>query len=203
MSEIPDNLKFETELWGQGFSKIAGIDEVGRGPLAGPVVAAAVRFAPHFYLAGVTDSKKLTANKREVFYDEIFSRARGIGIGIVDQTEIDRINIRQATFAAMRKAIDTLEKNVDYLLIDGEALPAASFPQTGIVKGDLLSFTIAAASIVAKVTRDRMMREWHSEFPQYGFDRHKGYGTRLHIEKIREFGPCRLHRQTFLKKILG
>ena len=188
MMHCPDNLRFETDLWNQGFGSIAGIDEVGRGPLAGPVVAAAVVFPPKFHLTKVTDSKKIKEDQREILSDLIKKHV---------------LNIRQATFVAMRDAINFLTTIPDYLLVDGEALPDADLPQIGIVKGDARSFTIGAASILAKVTRDRMMRTYHKKYPEYGFDRHKGYGTSEHIARIKRYGICPIHRSTFLRKILA
>ena len=201
--QIPENLNFEHHLWQKGIQYIAGVDEAGRGPLAGPVVAAAVIFKPYFIIEGVQDSKKLSPQKREQLLESIQAHALAIGVGIVDSKTIDRINIRQASFKAMRMAIGRLKIQPEYLLIDGEALPEKFYPQMGIKNGDNRSFTIAAASIVAKVTRDRLMVDLHQKYPQYGFDRHKGYGTKLHREMILQYGPCPVHRRTFLKKIVG
>ncbi len=200
---LPPNLTIEHLLWQEHIERIAGVDEAGRGPLAGPVVAAAVIFEPYRYIEGVTDSKKLSPQKREVLYDVICEQARAYGIGVVGPEEIDRINIRQATFKAMRKALGSLSLNPQYLLIDGEELPDRLYPQEAFVEGDSHSFTIAAASILAKVYRDRLMVAYHEQFPQYGFDRHKGYGTAYHREMIRKYGPCPIHRRSFLGKILG
>ena len=200
---VPELLQFEHLIWQEQITHIAGIDEAGRGPLAGPVVAAAVIFSPYHYIEGVKDSKQLSEKQRERFYDLITEQALAYGIGIVDHAEIDRINIRQATFKAMRMAIGSLSQNPQYLLIDGEELPDRIYPQEALVKGDGRSFTIAAASILAKVTRDRRMLEYHREYPRYGFDRHKGYGTAFHREMIRKYGPCPVHRRSFLKNILG
>ncbi|NOX37049.1 MAG: ribonuclease HII [Calditrichaeota bacterium] len=200
---IPPDLEFEHLIWQQNIRYIAGIDEAGRGPLAGPVVAAAVIFEPYTYIDGVRDSKKLTPEQRERLFEEIQAHALSIGIGVVSPTEIDRINIRQATFKAMRMAIGRLKINPQYLLIDGEELPENFYPQEALIGGDERCFTIAAASILAKVTRDRMMLEFHQQYPQYGFDRHKGYGTELHREMILKHGPCPIHRRSFLRKLLG
>ena len=202
-TSVPELLQFEHLIWQEQITHIAGIDEAGRGPLAGPVVAAAVIFPPYHYIEGVKDSKQLSEKQRERFYDLITEQALAYGIGIVDHAEIDRINIRQATFKAMRMAIGSLSQNPQYLLIDGEELPDRIYPQEALVKGDGRSFTIAAASILAKVTRDRRMLEYHREYPRYGFDRHKGYGTAFHREIIRKYGPCPVHRRSFLKNILG
>ncbi len=200
---LPENLKIEHSIWQFGKKRIAGVDEAGRGPLAGPVVAAAVIFPPYFYIPEVKDSKKLTPRKREELYALIQEHAIAYGIGLVTPEEIDRINIRQATFKAMRMAIGQLALSPDYILFDGYELPEKIFPQEAIIHGDALSFTIAAASILAKVYRDRLMIEYDKQFPQYGFARHKGYGTAQHREAVRKFGPSPIHRKSFLKKILN
>ncbi len=203
MQNIPSTLEVEHLIWQENISLLAGIDEAGRGPLAGPVVAAAVIFEPYQFIDGVDDSKKLKAKKREEFFDLIVEKSFTYGLGIVDSVEIDKVNIRQATFKAMRKAIGSLSQKPEYLLIDGEELPDKLFAQEAFVEGDGRSFTIAAASILAKVTRDRLMIEYHQTYPQYGFDRHKGYGTAFHREMIKKHGPCPIHRRSFLKKLLG
>ena len=203
MATIPLTLEVEHIIWQENISLVAGIDEAGRGPLAGPVVAGAVIFEPYHYIEGVKDSKKLSAKKRDELSKIIIEQSLTYGLGVVDCVEIDRINIRQATFKAMRKAIGSLAKKPEYLLIDGEELPDKLFPQEALVEGDGRSFTIGAASILAKVTRDRLMVEYHQKYPQYGFDRHKGYGTAFHREMIKKHGPCPLHRRSFLTKILG
>jgi ribonuclease HII len=187
----------EREAYRRGFRFISGIDEVGRGPLAGPVVAAAVVLPKSVRLPGVTDSKKLTAGQREDFEAKIRSRALAIGIGVVDNVEIDRINILQATFRAMTSAVGQLAIEPDFLLIDGPYELPLHVGQKGIPQGDNLSISIAAASIIAKVYRDRLMCEFHKKFPQYGFDSHKGYATARHYEAIRRYGPCPLHRTSF------
>jgi len=196
-------LEIEQLLWQNGYRFIAGIDEAGRGPLAGPVVAAAVVFEPGKLIEGVRDSKQLSEKKREALYQVIVNECLAYGIGIVPPEEIDRINIRNATFKAMRKALGAMKQVPDFLLIDGEELPDSLYPQEAIVGGDDKSFTIAAASILAKVTRDRLMREYHLRYPQYHFDQHKGYGTQLHREMILKYGPSPIHRKSFLKKLLG
>ncbi len=203
MEKIPENLQFEHLLWQEKIRLVAGIDEAGRGPLAGPVVAAAVIFEPYRWIPGVKDSKQLSENQREALYEEITGAALAFGIGQAEPAEIDRINIRQATFLAMRRAIGSMRKHPEYLLIDGEELPEKLIPQEALVKGDHLSFTIGAASILAKVFRDRLMREYHVHYPMYGFDRHKGYGTAAHREMILRHGPCPIHRRSFLRKVLG
>lgn len=202
MQTVHPDLEFEHLIWQENIRFIAGIDEAGRGPLAGPVTAAAVIFEPYAYIEGVRDSKQLTALQREELFGHIIDKALVYSIGMVDNVEIDRINIRQATFKAMRMAIGSLGQNPDYLLIDGEELPDKLYPQEALIKGDDRSFTIAAASILAKVSRDRLMIDYHRQYPQYGFDQNKGYGTAQHREMILKYGPCPLHRQSFLKKIL-
>ncbi len=187
----------EREACRKGFRLVCGIDEAGRGPLAGPVVAAAVILPKSARLPGVTDSKKLTPEQREEFFERIQTRALAVGVGVVDNTEIDRINILQATFAAMGRAVAELAVAPDFLLIDGPYKLPLPIAQKGIPRGDFLSISIASASIIAKVHRDRMMCRFHEEFPQYGFDSHKGYGTARHYEALRRHGPCSLHRVTF------
>ncbi len=200
--QIPKRLEIEHLIWQQNLSYIAGVDEAGRGPLAGPVVAAAVIFPSYIYIPEVRDSKKLTEKQREEIYSILLNEALAHGIGIISPQEIDKINIHQATFKAMRKAIGSLSIQPDYIIYDGYELPEKFFRQEAIINGDDHSFTIAAASIIAKVTRDRLMIKYHQEFPRYGFNRHKGYGTAFHREAVRKFGPISLHRRTFLKKIL-
>ena len=188
---------FERVLSSFGYRRICGIDEAGRGPLAGPVVAAAVIFPSGFAIPGLRDSKLLTPLQRETLFSQIFEKALSVGIGIIDSDLIDKVNILQATILAMQRSLDQLLVKPDYLLIDALTLPGLSIGQKGIIHGDNLSVSIAAASVIAKVTRDRLMRQYHGEFPEYRFDTHKGYGTHQHLEKIRQFGPCRLHRRTF------
>ena len=200
--QAPVNLEFEKIIWANGYRRIAGVDEAGCGPLAGPVVAATVIFPPDFFDPGIKDSKKLTARQREELFPLIKENAISWGIGIVSHSEIDRLNIRQATFKAMRKALGSLRSKPDYILFDGYELPEKFYRQEAVIDGDELCFTISAASIIAKVTRDRLMIEYHQQYPQYGFDKHKGYGTVFHREMLRKYGPCPLHRRTFLHKIL-
>ena len=188
---------FERSLWARGFSRIAGVDEAGRGPLAGPVVSAAVVLPAGFPTRGVDDSKRLTARQRERGYDHIYSHAQAVGIGIVDPHEIDRINILQAARLSMAIAVANLTPPPHFLLIDGNFGIEAAYPQQAVVKGDSLSASVAAASIVAKVTRDRLMHRYHLDFPQYGFDRHKGYPTKSHRAAIAAYGPCSIHRRSF------
>ena len=190
--------KFEKEYFLKGYKLICGIDEAGRGPLAGPVVAGAVILPEGCLLEGVNDSKKISEKKREKLYDVIIENAIAWSVGIVDNNVIDEINILNATRKAMKMAIDGLAMKPDYILIDAEKkVDTGGIPYLPIVKGDALSISIAAASIIAKVTRDRMMREYDDIFPMYGFGKHKGYGTKAHIEAIGEHGLCMIHRKTF------
>ncbi len=188
---------FERMYYGQGYQRIAGVDEVGRGPLAGPVLAAAVILPKDGIEEELFDSKKISSKKREDLYEIIFSKALGVGIGIIGQEEIDLINILQATLKAMALAIENLPTPPDFILIDGLQGLTLPISQKPIRKGDQLSNSISAASIVAKVTRDRMMLECHQRFPQYNFAKHKGYGTKEHRIAIEKFGVCELHRKTF------
>lgn len=197
------SLSFESEACRQGYRHIAGIDEVGRGCLAGPVVAAAVILPAGLMIEGVKDSKKLTPKKREALFQIIKRHAMATGIGIIENEEIDRINILRATIKAMELAVKCLSVSPDYLLIDAVSLPDSLLPQRSIIKGDNLSFSIASASIIAKVIRDRLMVLQHSLFPQYNFISNKGYGTRDHITRLRLYGPSVIHRKSFIKKILG
>ncbi len=177
---------------------IAGIDEAGRGPLAGPVVAAAVILPKDIFLPFLNDSKKVTEKRRDVLFDEIKQNAIAYGIGIASNTLIDEINILQATYEAMREAINALEKTPDILLVDAVHIPDINIKQVGIVKGDAKSVNIAAASILAKVTRDRLMAEYDKIYPEYGFASNKGYGTATHIAALKEIGPCAIHRKSFI-----
>jgi ribonuclease HII len=196
---MPCNLRFERLLWTKGIPLVAGIDEAGRGPLAGPVVAAAVIVPSGFSCSGVNDSKQLTAPIREELFSKLTAPGALVcyGIGVAEPAEIDRINILQATYLAMQRAVVHLSVQPDHLLIDGLPVPQFKLPQTAIVDGDTKSISVAAASIIAKVTRDRMMREWHNEYPHYGFHENKGYGTPAHIEKLQIHGPCPIHRRSF------
>lgn len=180
-----------------GYRRIAGIDEAGRGPLAGPVVAAAVILPPRCRPLGINDSKQLSVKNREEVYAAILEQAVAVGIGSADVAEIDRFNILTATRLAMRRAVDQLIPSPDYLLIDAIVLSGLKVPTRPIIKGDSLSVSIAAASIVAKVTRDRLMARYHETFPEYGFLSHKGYGTAEHLERLARHGPCPIHRRTF------
>ena len=188
---------FENLCFRRGFRRIAGVDEAGRGPLAGPVVAAAVILPPAGITQRLFDSKQISPRKRDELYEVTLSEAVGVGIGIVGQEEIDRINILEASLKAMALAIGKLPAPPDFILVDGLHGVPLSIPQKPIPKGDQLSQSVAGASIIAKVTRDRMMLECHRKYPQYNFAKHKGYGTKEHLEAIRRFGVCDLHRKTF------
>lgn len=189
---------YEREVRSQGFRIIAGVDEAGRGPLAGPVVAAACIIPDGLYFRYINDSKQLPAVLREALFADIVSHSDvRYAVGMVDQQEIDRINIYQATIVAMQQAIATLSINPDYMLVDGLKLPHPTIPCMKLIQGDALSQSIAAASIIAKVTRDRLMSEYDNEWPQYGFKQHKGYCTPQHLAALKEHGPCPLHRLSF------
>jgi ribonuclease HII len=198
-------LTFEQKQWSQGHVRVAGIDEAGRGPLAGPVVAAAVLFDRGFAereslasLARLTDSKQLPESLREHFFDVLqASSAVEIGVGVADVAEIDKINILRATHSAMKRAAEALSPLPDHILVDGRPVPGLPSDSTSIVKGDSLSLSIAAASIIAKVTRDRMMKALDAVYPEYGFARHKGYGTQAHVQALLEHGPTPVHRTSF------
>ena len=187
----------EKKLWEQGFTLLAGLDEAGRGPLAGPVVAAACVLPERFDLPGLNDSKMLTESKRERLYTQIQAQALDFAVGSADSTEIDAINILQAAKLAMKRAVEGLAVRPQYLLIDALKLPDVHFPQLSLIKGDRLSASIAAASIIAKVTRDRLMLELHTLYPEYSFHKNKGYGTSEHMKALRRLGPCPLHRRSF------
>lgn len=189
--------EFELEARRRGYRRIAGLDEAGRGPLAGPVVAAAVILPSRCRLAGVNDSKQVSASDRERLYEVIVERARGIGVGIATEQEIDCLNILEATRLAMRRAVESLTSPADCLLIDAVTLSNLAIPSRSIIKGDTLSISIAAASIVAKVTRDRLMEAHHQTYPHYNFLSHKGYGTEEHLQRLALHGPCAIHRRTF------
>ncbi len=191
------NTKLEKEKIKQGYRLIAGVDEAGRGPLAGPVVAAAVIFREFPLPFDVDDSKKLSPKQREKLFTLIMDHALAVGIGKASHILIDKINILQATYRAMKKALDKLNISPDFVFVDGREIPDLKFPQKAIVKGDQLSVSIAAASIIAKVTRDRLMEKYDVKYPEYQFARHKGYPTRAHIEAIRRFGFCEIHRKSF------
>ena len=199
---MPDDA-IENELRKKGYQNICGVDEAGRGPLAGPVCAAAVILPEHCDIPGLNDSKKLSEKKREALYDVIIKKAVAYGIALVDNREIDRINILNATYRAMESAVGKLGVAADFAIIDGNRLPdRLQIPMQAVVKGDAKSVSIAAASILAKVTRDRLMLQMDEIYPVYGFAKHKGYGTKLHCEMLLKHGACEIHRQTFIQKIL-
>ena len=202
MSQI-DLWQIEHSCYENGVGLICGVDEAGRGPLAGPVCAAAVILPRDLVIPGLNDSKKLTDKKRRELYDVIISSAEAYGIGFASEQEIDEINILQATFLAMKRALDQLQICPELALVDGNRDPGFSIPAKTVVKGDSLSANIAAASILAKVTRDRLLEELDEQYPEYGFAVHKGYGTKKHYEALREHGPSPVHRMTFLKKFYG
>lgn len=191
----------ERALWRQNVRLVAGVDEAGRGPLAGPVVAAAVVFPHQVHIAGMNDSKQLTPARREQLFEQVLRQAEAVSVVAVEQRTIDRVNILQATKQAMQLAVAGLGDGVEYVLVDGNMLPEWQLPSRAVVKGDSRSFSIAAASIVAKVTRDRLMTECDRLFPQYGFAQHKGYPCPGHYRALLKHGPCPLHRLTFLRKL--
>ena len=193
--------KLDKEFYDKGVKLIAGIDEAGRGPLAGPVVVASVILPQDSMIEGVNDSKKISESKREKLYDIIISEAISYGIGIIYQDEIDEINILQATKKGLTEAIRQMKIKPNIIMVDAlSGIDTLGIPYKSIIKGDAKCYSIAAASIVAKVTRDRIMREWDKVYPEYGFESHKGYGTAKHIAAIRENGPCPIHRKTFITK---
>lgn len=203
-AEPVDWLLYENQARDEGFCSICGVDEAGRGPLAGPVFAAAVILPEGLIIDGANDSKMLSAKKREQLFDIIIEKAVAYGISAASEREIDDVNILNATFAAMNRAIGELSVKPDLIMVDGNRLPAGLPAEArAIVKGDSLSMSIACASILAKVARDRFMLTMADAYPQYGFAAHKGYGTAAHIEALRQYGPCDIHRLTFLKKIEG
>ena len=202
MSEI-NMWEIEDGLYSQGIVRICGVDEAGRGPLAGPVCAAAVILPAHLEIPGLNDSKKLTDKKRRELFPIIKEQAIAYGIGLASHEEIDEINILQATFLAMQRAIDQLKGKAEFALIDGNREKDFGLPVMTVVKGDSRSASIAAASILAKVTRDDILEEQAKLYPQYGFEIHKGYGTKAHYEALRTYGPSPIHRMTFLKKFYG
>ena len=196
--------KMETEFYEKGVNYIAGIDEAGRGPLAGPVVVASVILPANSMIEGINDSKKISENKREKIYDSIIKEAISYGVGIVYQDEIDDINILQATKKGLTMAIDQMEKKPQLIMVDAlTGIDTLGIPYKSIIKGDAKCYSIAAASIIAKVTRDRIMREWDRVYPEYGFSSHKGYGTAKHIEAIKKYGLTPIHRKTFCKNFVN
>lgn len=191
--------KIEEELYNSGINSICGIDEAGRGPLAGPVVVAAAIMPRNSMIEGVNDSKKVSEKKREELYEIITNEAIAYGVGIIDQKEIDQINILNATKKGLTQAVKELAVRPNVIIVDAlTKIDTLGIPYKSIIKGDAKCYSISAASIIAKVTRDRIMRQWDEIYPQYGFLKHKGYGTAAHIQAIKEYGPCPLHRQTFI-----
>lgn len=198
-----DWLRYERESAEKGFAVVCGVDEAGRGPLAGPVFAGAVILPKDCIITGVNDSKKLSEKKREELYGTITEKALSWGVGFATEQEIDEINILQATFLAMRRAVEKLSSIPQLALVDGNRTPPLPMLVRTIIKGDGCCESIAAASILAKVSRDRLMLQLDELYPQYGFAKHKGYGTAQHRQALLQYGPCPIHRKTFLKKILG
>ncbi len=199
---MPD-FSFEKEFRAKGYNLICGVDEAGRGPLAGPVCAAAVILADDCEIEGLNDSKKLTEKKREQLFDIIIDKAVAYSIAFASVEEIEEFNILNATYIAMNRAIDTLKQRADFAIIDGNRIPKdISVPAAALVKGDMKSMSVAAASVLAKVSRDRLMLEYDQKYPCYNFKKHKGYGTREHYDAIRESGICEIHRKSFLKGVI-
>ena len=200
MQRIEEMCVYEKEC--SEYTYICGIDEAGRGPFAGPVVAGAVVLPKDSRILYVNDSKKLSEKKREELYDVILNEAISVGVGIIEPDRIDEINILNATYEAMKQAINNLTVTPDILLNDAVDIPGVDIKQLPIIKGDAKSLSIASASIIAKVTRDRIMYNYDKMYPEYGFARHKGYGTKLHIDALKEYGPCPIHRKTYIKKYI-
>lgn len=198
-----DWLEYEKEAKNKGYKAVCGVDEAGRGPLAGPVCAAAVILPPKTIIKGVNDSKKLSEKKREALFDVIKEQSLSYSIAFASVEEIEEMNILNATMLAMKRAVEGLSVKSDYAMIDGNRLPDLSIDSEYIIKGDAKSMSIACASILAKVSRDRLLYKYAEEYPEYLFDKHKGYGTKVHIEAIKKYGPCPYHRMSFLTKILN
>ena len=194
--------EIEHSLFDKGYNVIAGVDEAGRGPLAGDVYAAAVILPPNICVEGLNDSKKISEKKREKLFDEIKEVALAYAVATASVAEIDEFNIRNATYIAMNRAIEALQIKPDYVIVDGDCIKECNYPHECVVKGDARSLSIAAASILAKVSRDRKMLEMAEKYPEYGFEKHKGYGTKVHIEALKEFGASEIHRKTFIKKFV-
>lgn len=197
-----DWLYYENTAYEKGYNLVCGVDEAGRGPLAGPVCAAAVVLPKGLILEGVNDSKKLTEKKREALFDVITEQALDWSIAFATVEEIEEINILNAAILAMKRAVEELKNPVDFAIIDGNRKPPLEIDCEAVVKGDAKSMSVAAASILAKVSRDRILRQYAVDYPQYGFEKHKGYGTKVHVEALKKYGPCEVHRPSFLKKIL-
>ena len=202
LERLKTMLQIENSLYKSGYNFICGVDEAGRGPLCAPVVAAAVILPKDECIEGVNDSKKISEKKREKLYDEILLKAIAVGVGISDVDIIEKVNILNATKLAMKQAIENLNITPDYVLIDGNQMIDIDIPANTVVSGDAKSESIAAASIIAKVTRDRMLIKWDKDYPEYGFAKHKGYGTKRHIEAIEKYGLTKIHRPSFCKKIV-
>lgn len=202
LNRLKNMLEIEDKLYSEGYNFVCGVDEAGRGPLCGPVVAAAVILPKDEYIEGVNDSKKLTEKKREKLYDDIMMKAVAASIGISDVDVIEKVNILNATKLAMKQAIEKLSIKPDYVLIDGNQMIDINIKAETVVSGDAKSESIAAASIIAKVTRDRMLIEFDKKYPEYGFAKHKGYGTKSHIEAIQKYGLTDIHRSSFCKKFV-
>ncbi len=202
LNRLKNMLEIEDKLYSEGYNFVCGVDEAGRGPLCGPVVAAAVILPKDEYIEGVNDSKKLTEKKREKLYDDIMMKAVAASIGISDVDVIEKVNILNATKLAMKQAIEKLSIKPDYVLIDGNQMIDINIKAETVVSGDAKSLSIAAASIIAKVTRDRMLIEFDKKYPEYGFAKHKGYGTKSHIEAIQKYGLTDIHRPSFCKKFV-
>ncbi len=197
-----DWLEFEKKAIEKGYKAICGVDEAGRGPLAGPVCAAAVILPQNTIIEGVNDSKKLSEKKRNALYEIIKNTSLAYSVAFSSVEEIEDMNILNATMLAMKRAVEGLKVSADFAMIDGNRTPDLHIPCEYIIKGDAKSMSVACASILAKVTRDRLLYEYAKEYPQYSFDKHKGYGTKVHIEALKKYGPCKYHRQSFLTKIL-
>ncbi len=197
-----DWLYYENTAYEKGYNLVCGVDEAGRGPLAGPVCAAAVVLPKGLILEGVNDSKKLTEKKREALFDVITEQALDWSVAFATVEEIEEINILNAAMLAMKRAVEGLKNPVDFAIIDGNRKPPLEIDCEAVVKGDAKSMSVAAASILAKVSRDRILRQYAVDYPQYGFEKHKGYGTKVHVEALKKYGPCEVHRPSFLKKIL-
>jgi ribonuclease HII len=195
-------LEYENDVLSKGYRSICGVDEAGRGPLAGPVCAAAVILPENTIIEGVNDSKKLSEKKREALFDVIRETAISYSIAYSTVEEIESLNILNATMLAMKRAVEGLDVKADFAMIDGNRLPELDIPAEYIIKGDAKSMSIACASILAKVSRDRLLYEYAKEYPEYQFDKHKGYGTKVHVEALKKYGPCPYHRMSFLTKIL-
>lgn len=200
---LEEMLKIENDLYEKGYKLIAGVDEAGRGPLCGPVVAAAVILPENYKIEGVNDSKKLSEKKRELLYDKIINEAVAVGVGISDVDVIEKVNILNATKMAMKEAISKLSVKPDFVLIDGNQMIDIDIEASTVVSGDAKSESIAAASIIAKVTRDRMLYDYDKVYPEYGFAKHKGYGTKAHIAAIKEYGLTPIHRPSFCTKFVN